>query len=156
MYLADQAAIATINAAWIALAAGLAGVIVTIIGGLVGAIIQGRREHTKWIRDRRLSAYADHLAATDNYLRAAQHDTDGSEFASVSADSIRALSVVQLVGPDSIAVSADAYQAAAQASVKHLNLFPRDPKKLDRLEDDRLAKRRAFIAAARAQVNVDR
>src|SRR3546814_6488629 len=63
--------------------------------GLVGAIVQGRREHKKWIRDRRLSAYADHLAATDNYLRAAQHDEDNSEFSAVSTDSIRSLSVLQ-------------------------------------------------------------
>lgn len=150
----DHAAIATINAAWIALAAGLTGVILTIVAGLVGAIIQGRREHKKWIRDQRLRAYVDHLAATDNYLRAAQHDEDGSEFAAVAADSIRALSVVQLVGPGHMAESADAYQAAAKESVRHLNLFPRDPERLDRVEDDRLAKRRAFIAAAREQVEI--
>lgn len=154
MYLADEAAVATINAAWIALAAGLAGVILTVIGGLIGAIIQGRREHAKWIRDQRLSAYAAHLAATDNYLRAAQQDEDYSELSGVSTDSIRALSVVQLVGPDHIAESAAAFQTAMKETAKRLNLYPRDPA-WNHLEDDRLAKRKAFIAAARKQVNVD-
>lgn len=158
MYLADAAdpaATATINAAWIALAGGLAGVVLTLLGALIGAIIQGRREHRKWIRDQRLRAYVDALAAIDNYLRAAQHDQDNSEFSAVTTDAIRSLSIVQLVGPDRVSASADAYQAAAKASVRQL-VLGNDPRELDRLEDDRLAKRRAFIAAARRQVKIER
>ena len=148
---ADAAATATINAAWIALAGALIAVILTLIGAAIGAGFQARREHMKWIRDQRLRAYADHLSATDNFLRAAQHDRDESEFTAVTTDAIRALSVVQLVGPDEVATRADAYQAAARNSVKHLS---GDPLELDRLEDERLARRREFITAARKQTNI--
>ncbi len=134
MHLADDAAaVATIDAAWIALAGGLAGIVLTLLGALIGAIIQGRREHMKWIRDQRLHAYADHLAATDNFLRAAQQDSDGSELSAVTTDSIRAMSVVQLVGPDRVAEIAAAFQTATKEVVGRVNLHPRDPA-LDRLD----------------------
>lgn len=35
----------------------LAGVVLTLIAGLVGAWIQGRREHEKWIREQRYEAF---------------------------------------------------------------------------------------------------
>jgi hypothetical protein len=107
---------------------------------------------------RRLSAYADHLAATDNYLRAAQHDEDNSEFSAVSTDSIRSLSVLQLIGPDGVAESAAAFQNATREVAARVNLFPRDPAWKE-LDEDRLTKRRAFIAAAaaaRKQVKIKR
>jgi hypothetical protein len=147
---ADAAAVATINAAWIALAAGLAGVILTVIAGFIGAMIEGQREHKKWIRDARLRAYADHIAATDNYLRAALRGDD-SELAAIGSDSMRSMAVVHLVGPDDVAKLARAYQSAAKTSVSALD---GNPDVLDRLEDDRLAKREAFVSAARKQVRI--
>ena len=47
----EIAAAATVNAAWIALAAVLVGVVLTLIGGAVGARIPSRREHKKWVRE---------------------------------------------------------------------------------------------------------
>lgn len=148
MHFTDDSAAATINAAWIAFAGGLVGVVITLLGALIGAIFQSRREHKRWIRDQRLRAYADHLAATDNFLRAAQHDEDNSEFSAVSTDSIRSMSVVQLVGPDAVSTSASMLQDATKEVAKRVNLYPRDPA-LDKLDEDRLIKRRAFIAVAR-------
>lgn len=147
----EIAATATIYAAWIALAAGLAGVILTLIAAAVGAGIQARREHKKWLRDQRLRAYADALSASDNLLRAGQHDTDGSEFAVVTTEAIRSLSVIQLLGPDSLSKCADAYQAAVKTSLEQLT---GTPKSLSDAEDKRLARRGEFIAAARQQVKI--
>lgn len=153
MHLADDSASATINAAWIAFGGGLVGIVFTLAITLVGATIESRREHKKWIRDQRLRAYADHLAATDNFLRAAKHDEDNSEFSAVTTDSIRSLSVVQLVGPDAVSASASIFQDATKEVAKRVNLHPRDPA-LDELDENRLAKRRAFITAARKTTKV--
>lgn len=153
MHFTDDSAAATINAAWIALSGGLVGVVLTLLGAFIGAIFQSRREHKKWIRDQRLRAYADHLAATDNFLRAAQHDEDNSEFSAVSTDSIRSMSVVQLVGPDAVSTSASMLQDATKEVAKRVNLYPRDPA-LDKLDEDRLTKRRAFIAIARKTTKI--
>lgn len=38
------------------------GVIATVIGGFIGAWFQGRREHAKWLRERRLEAYTRALS----------------------------------------------------------------------------------------------
>lgn len=44
----------------------IAGVTLTIIAGLVGAWIQGRREHKRWLREQRYEAYTRtvHVAST--------------------------------------------------------------------------------------------
>lgn len=36
---------------------GLAGVLVTVTAGFIGAWLQSRREHSKWVRERRLEAF---------------------------------------------------------------------------------------------------
>lgn len=52
----EIAAAATINAAWIALVAGVAGVVVTVLAGFIGAGIQSHREHRKWTREKQYEA----------------------------------------------------------------------------------------------------
>lgn len=52
----EIAATATVSAAWIALAAGLVGVAVTVLAGFIGAGIQSRREHKKWVREKQYEA----------------------------------------------------------------------------------------------------
>ncbi|WP_101844800.1 hypothetical protein [Zhihengliuella sp. ISTPL4] len=113
---------------------------------LFGAWLQSVREHSKWTRDQRLRAYADHLAATDNFMRAAVRG-DVSEVSTVSTDSIRAIAAVHLLGPDDVYESAVEFQDAMKASADLKGL-------VEALEDKRLAKRNAFIEAARAQIKV--
>ncbi|MDQ0895004.1 hypothetical protein [Agromyces ramosus] len=39
------------------LLSGLSGAVLTVIGGFIGAAIQGRREHRKWVQERRYEAF---------------------------------------------------------------------------------------------------
>jgi hypothetical protein len=48
------------------------GVVATIFGGLIGAWIQGRREHKKWIREKRYDAFLKAL----KIIRNLQHDAE--------------------------------------------------------------------------------
>lgn len=54
---ADTAATVAIDPAVLALIATLSGAGIAVLGGLLGAWIQGRREHAKWLRDARLRAF---------------------------------------------------------------------------------------------------
>lgn len=65
---ADAEEAATISAAWIALGAGLAGVVLTLLGGLVGAWIQHKRERSTWMRDRRYEAYLNMLSIISRWI----------------------------------------------------------------------------------------
>ncbi|WP_442576346.1 hypothetical protein ACSBPH_04175 [Microbacterium sp. F51-2R] len=47
------------------------GAALTIIAGFVGAWIQSRREHQKWLREQRYLAYLDYIKKKDKYDRAA-------------------------------------------------------------------------------------
>ncbi|WP_404435228.1 hypothetical protein LG322_08700 [Microbacterium aerolatum] len=51
------------------------GVAVTAAAGLLGAWIQGRREHKKWLRERRFEAYTRSYTLLQNW-RALKADTD--------------------------------------------------------------------------------
>jgi hypothetical protein len=57
---------------WLALASGVGGVLlgslVTGIFNLVGPSIQSRREHKRRLREARLTAYSDFLAAIDLWM----------------------------------------------------------------------------------------
>jgi len=54
-------ATSTLDPTLLALLSIFGGVAVTVVAGLVGAWIQGRREHRRWLRDRRLEAWSDLL-----------------------------------------------------------------------------------------------
>ncbi len=41
------------------------GVSITVLAGFIGAWIQGRREHAKWLREKRYEAYVTFLAHSD-------------------------------------------------------------------------------------------
>lgn len=67
------------------------GVVATILGGLLGAWIQGRREHKKWKREKRYEAYV-RLVATLIQLRELRReeaerklDPDNPRFANLEA-----------------------------------------------------------------------
>lgn len=126
------------------------GVVLTILAGLIGAWLQGRREHAKWRRDQRLKAYGDFLSATDNFLGAA-HRADVTELPAVARGSLTASAVLRLLGPDDVYVAAEKLQKATSASVQALN---RGHTILDRCEGERSAARKAFIEIARAKVKI--
>lgn len=145
------------------------GVLLTIVAGGIGALIQRSHEHTKWLRDQRLRVYSEHLAATDDFLRAAQNG-DPAEAQVVAATSIRALAALQLVGPERVYDAANEFQAAMKASVKALearsgyhvsDMFTPEQNRqniaeldqiLDTAENARLAARKRFLTLAQKQV----
>lgn len=126
------------------------GVVLTILAGLIGAWIQGRREHSKWQRDQRLKAYGNLLAATDNFLGAA-HRGDETELPSMARGSLHSSAFVRLLGPDDVCRAAEKFQKATRASVQALNL---EDRVLDQRENERFAAREEFIKIARAKVKV--
>lgn len=129
------------------------GVLLTIIAGGIGALIQHRREHSKWLRDQRLRVYTEHMAATADYLRAAKNG-DVSEVSTVSSASIRALTALQLVGPQDVYQAGSDSQAAMLRTVQAMTAeeTPASLKALDKAEDVRLAAQRKFLALAQKQV----
>ena len=48
----------------------IVGVLATVVGGFVGAWIQSRREHRKWLRERRFDAYVE-ILTLHNEIQAA-------------------------------------------------------------------------------------
>lgn len=147
------------------------GVLLTIVAGGIGALVQHRREHSKWLRDQRIRVYSEHLAATDDFLRAAQNG-DPAEAQVVAAASIRALSALQLAGPDKVFKAASAFQAAMHGTVKAYDArdqyrptsldveaneshLARLEKSLSDAEDVRLVARQQFLALAQKEVGSD-
>lgn len=53
----DPEAAVAIDPTALALLSIFGGVILTVIAGFIGAWIQGRREHAKWLRDQRMAAF---------------------------------------------------------------------------------------------------
>lgn len=80
------------------------GVALTIIAGAIGALIQHRREHSKWLRDQRLRVYTEFLAAHDGLVRINERGSGTGE-----QIVIKSVGAVQLVGPADV----------AEAAVKH-------------------------------------
>ena len=78
------------------------GVVLTITAGAIGALIQHRREHGKWLRDQRLRVYTEFLAAHDGLIRI---NDSGSE-PGTEQRLIRSVGAVQLVGPDDVSAAA--------------------------------------------------
>ncbi|TFB76748.1 hypothetical protein E3O21_10085 [Cryobacterium flavum] len=67
MFYAAQDAAATTGIPT-SLVSALIGALVVALAGLLGAFIQGRREHSKWVREQRYTAYTAYAAAV-NHLR---------------------------------------------------------------------------------------
>jgi hypothetical protein len=122
----------------------ISGVLLTIVAGLIGAAIQRSGERAKWIRERRLEAYRDFLVVTDEFFaRGIASDVYVEPPPKLVAEALRASGVVHLLGPDAVYAKAKAFQDAVKMSLKHDGV-------IDELEDDRIAKRREYIATSRA------
>ena len=61
------------------LLAGIGGALIGLMGVAIGAWLQGRREHQRWLRDQKLRAAIDFIGGTgDLDQRRRQHLSDGS------------------------------------------------------------------------------
>lgn len=79
------------------------GVLVTVGAGLLGAWIQGRREHRTWLRAERLTAYAAFLSVVEDaagamVFRRLRHPS----VAKIAEEMQRSMASVLLVGPKEV------------------------------------------------------
>jgi hypothetical protein len=87
------------------------GAIVAVVGGLIGAWLQGRREHRKWIRERRLVRYDAVLdAAAEAHFAKSINDEPG--FVQGLTATSAAVASILLVGPDEVHDLADNVRGA--------------------------------------------
>lgn len=103
-------AAAAIDPTVLALLSGFGGVAVTVVAGFIGAWIQGRREHEKWMRELRYEAFVNVYGITDG-VRTVRRELSRLETAadtepeSVALENVEALSD-RLDGLKSAAASA--------------------------------------------------
>jgi hypothetical protein len=103
----------TIDPTVLALLSIFGGVILTIIAGALGALIQHQREHSKWLRDQRLRVYTEFLAAHDGLIRINDSGSDPGTEQKV----IRSVGAVQLVGPEDVSAAAVAHSQVMMGMV---------------------------------------
>lgn len=128
----EIAATATVNAAWIALAAGLVGVAVTVLAGFIGAGIQSRREHKKWVREKQyeatvsmyalIKAFQLNRAKMDRLAKVEGMTPESPEVAALVArddalyDGVaEAMAPLAILGPTPVGIAAAEMQVALEA-----------------------------------------
>ncbi|MFF2487236.1 hypothetical protein ACFVSU_12595 [Microbacterium sp. NPDC058062] len=119
------------------------GVVLTIIAGGIGALIQHRRENTKWLRDNRLRVYSGFLSAVEQI---GLGDDDPEYRRSVDAAAVRAVGALQLLGPDEVAHTASKFMKEAHAHRMALRAY----------RDERLPANEALLAEANDQASMTR
>lgn len=147
----------------------IGGAVGAALIGLLGAWIQSRREHAKWLREQRMTLYLD-------FLREAEKppgDVDPAEYGAYLDDLGIAYAAIELVGPDRVMDAAREhffavmdYTSARDARAADIDeeKFPsvaarkaEDDKRAAGLqrETERQSKtRRAFVVAARKQLAI--
>jgi len=101
--IAANAAASSVDPLFALLFGALGASVLGLIGGAIGAWVQSRREHRRWLRDQKLAAYTTVLDLTSRLqiIRPAARDDDqidGDLFAL-----FRATASVDLFGPDALA-----------------------------------------------------
>ena len=92
----------------------LVGALGAALLGLLGASIQARREHARWVRERRHEAYNAFMRVADR-VRHRDQQANAAADASYYARIFEALGSIRLVGPDAVIDAAKAYGDAASA-----------------------------------------
>lgn len=105
----------------------LVGALGAALLGLLGAWIQSRREHARWIREQRLAAYLDYIRLIERMPYLTKVDEETLAF----IDSLTAsVATLRLVGPRAVF---DAGVALSQAAIRDAGFssepgIERDPK----------------------------
>lgn len=123
------------------------------VGAIIGAGIQSRREHLRWVRERRFEAYSAFIKVVERDPWGINYSDDEAGHA-IRADRQTALAEVQLVGPDHVYDAASDHDfEAGYLSVDRLPTAPDDIKEA-LIKSYRGAKRR-FVAVARKELGFD-
>jgi len=120
----------------------LGGAVVAALAGFIGAWIQGRQEHSKWLREKRIARYEEFLEAVAD-ARFLKSIGKIDEFKMALAKSSTAGANVLLVGPDEL------YEIASQV---HAELVAFGDE--DRPRSIYYALRGEFIVKARASLGI--
>lgn len=102
------------------------GAALTVIAGFFGAWIQSRREHSRWIRERRLEAFTALVTMHNEYESAEIASTYAQGNPAALASYVaqleairegfpRAITPLAILGPPSVSDAADEYTAASNA-----------------------------------------
>lgn len=97
----------------VALLGAVIGALLAGVFGLIGALVASKREHVKWLREKRYEAYDHYLRLVDRTgtaLASSQHDGVGLDLPSVAqmlAAVIDAKAPVLLLGPEPVAKAAN-------------------------------------------------
>ena len=99
-----------------ALLSVLVGALGASLLGLLGAWIQSRREHTRWVREQRFAAYNGLMKLAERVR--SRDTTDASGDAEYFEQLFQALGTLRLVGPAEVLEAARAFGEAASAYEK--------------------------------------
>ncbi|HEY4237415.1 MAG TPA: hypothetical protein VGM45_08780 [Gaiellaceae bacterium] len=127
----------------------LSGALAAALIGLLGAWIQSRREHFRWVREQRLSAYLAYARETERILtkpyRGAPEDAERAQAATAA---------LRLLGPTAVF---DAAFAFTVSSMRYA-LLQREPDANPGAEGqaylDLSTARQTFIEAARQELRI--
>ncbi len=90
----------------------LVGALGASLLGLLGAWIQSRREHTRWVREQRFAAYNSLMKLAE---RVQSRDTTDAEDATYLSGLFQALGTLRLVGPTAVLEAARVFGEAASS-----------------------------------------
>ena len=96
-----------------ALLSVLVGALGASLLGLLGAWIQSRREHERWVREQRFAAYNSLMKLAERVRSRNSADADGD--AEYFSQLFQALGTLRLVGPAAVLQAARAFGEAATA-----------------------------------------
>lgn len=134
----------------------------TVSGALLGAWLQARREHGRWVRERRFEAYLEFLRIVERHPKLS---IPAAEFDAYLNEVVDAKMTVMLVGPDRVEEAATRHEDALGALVVYEELEPTGKKvKDDAWEeyreglaaalDSQRATRNAFLRAAQRELRI--
>jgi hypothetical protein len=126
----------------------LGAAILTIGGAAVGAWLQSRREHSRWIREQRLIAYRDLLRFTEPSRISAL------TIKKWEAASSEALMPVLLVGSGPVLRAGVAHANAVGDTIVAAKMHPDDRAEIERLLSDEATTRKALVEAIRRELGV--
>lgn len=96
-----------------ALLSVLVGALGASLLGLLGAWIQSRREHVRWVREQRFAAYNGLMKLAERVR--SRDPSDAAEDAEYLENLFRALGTLRLVGPGAVLEAARTFGEAASA-----------------------------------------
>jgi hypothetical protein len=114
IYAVKDAAVAAPVDPLLILLTALGGALVAAAAGFIGAWLQGRREHEKWIRERRFEAYTRYMQVAQrwNVRLSAKIDGNDEEFLD---EMVAAEAEIDLLGPKAVRDLMDDIRAALLA-----------------------------------------